>query len=154
MLPKSYLKLMAAHVVHKSKLEYYSKIQALRFIEEASERQLLVFMSEGVIRGEEEISEIAPVVLIAPLVAAAVAVSSVAYGRYLGPAAKACASRKGKDRTVCIKNYRVRANMARLAALKREMSKCNQTNNMKKCRAMFMKHMKRIEGKIKKDRVY
>ena len=45
---------MAAHVVYKSELTQYSKIQALRFIEEASERQLLVFMSEGKIRRVSE----------------------------------------------------------------------------------------------------
>ena len=157
MLPKSYLKLMAAHVVYKSELTQYSKIQALRFIEEASERQLLVFMSEGKIRRvseDENLSEIAPFLLIAPLVAAAVATSSVVFGRFLSQAAKSCSGKKGKEKTLCIKDYRVRANLAKLSALKREMGKCNQTNNVKKCRNMFMKHVKKIEGKIKKDRVY
>ena len=156
MLPKSYLKLMAAGIVYKSELTHYSKVQALRFIEEASERQLLVFMSEGVIRtvsDEENLSEIVPI-LIAPLVIASAAAAGAVFSRYFNQAARACSEKKGKDKTLCIKDYRVRANMARLAALKREMGKCNQTNNVKKCRNMFLRHVKRIEAKIQKDRVY
>ncbi|MHA1816068.1 MAG: hypothetical protein ACTSX1_08690 [Candidatus Heimdallarchaeaceae archaeon] len=156
MLPKSYLKLMAAHVVHKSELTRYSKVQALRFIEEASGRQLLVFMKEGQIRqvsDEENLSEIVPI-LIAPLVVAAAAASGAVFSRFFSQAARACSGKKGKEKTVCVKDYRIRANRARLAALKREMGKCNQTNNVKKCRNMFLKHAKKIETQIQKDKVY
>jgi len=157
MLPKSYLKFIAAYNVYESNLSSYAKIQALRFIEgEASESQLKIFINEGKIRNVadgEIISEILPVIVAAAIVAAAAALGKIAYQKVIMNAVKECSQLKGDDKKRCVRDYKTKANYAKLTALKKEMVKCNQTNNVKKCRNMFIKHMRKIEQKIQKDRV-
>jgi len=154
MLQKSYLKVIAAYIIDESHFSKYAKIQMLRFIEnDASESQLKVFITEGKIQSEgENISEIAPIA-VALVIGAGLAVGKVAYNRFFSDVAKACAGRKQDDKRRCIRDFKLKASYAKLTALKREMGKCNQTNNVKKCRNTFIKHMNKIEKQIQKDRV-
>jgi len=154
MLQKSYLKVVAAYIVDESTLSKYAKIQMLRFIEnDASEAQLKVFITEGKIRSESEnISEIAPIAA-ALVIGAGLAVGKAVYNKFYSDVAKACAGRKQDDKRRCIRDFKLKASYAKLTALKREMGKCNQTNNVKKCRNTFIKHMKKVEKQIQKDRV-
>ena len=157
MLPKSYLKFIAAYTVHESNLSQYAKVQTLRFIEnEASESQLKIFINEGKIRNVSDgeiMSEAVPFIVGVAIVAAAMALGKIAYQKVIMNAVKECASLKGDDKKRCVRDYKTKANYAKLTALKKEMIKCNQTNNVKKCRNTFLKHMRRIEQKIQKDRV-
>lgn len=152
MLPKSYLKFIAAYSVYESNLSKYAKIQALRFIRnEASESQLKIFINEGKIRrvSEDEIvNEVLPFVLIPALLAIAAAAGKVAYNRVVMNSVKECAELKGDDKRRCVSEYKIKANYAKLAALKKEMVKCNQAHNVKKCRDVFTKHIRKIERKI------
>jgi hypothetical protein len=160
MLQKSYLKLIAASIVCESNLSKYAKIQVFRFIEnEASELQLTIFINEGKIQkvSEAEItSEIAPIAVVAVslITAAAFAVGKSVYNKFYSNVAKACAGRDRDDKKRCIRDFKLKANYARLGALKKEMGKCNETNNVKKCRNNFLKHMRKIEKQIQKDRVF
>ena len=158
MLQKSYLKLICASIVCESNLSKYAKIQMIRFIEnEASERQLTIFINEGKIQKVSEaeiISEIAPIVAVPLITAAAFAVGKSVYNKFYSNVAKACAGRDRDDKKRCIRDFKLKANYARLSALKKEMGKCNETNNVKKCRNTFLKHMKKIEKQIQKDRVF
>lgn len=139
MLPKSYLKVIAASVVYESTLSKKAKIQALRFIEtEASVEQLAELLSEGMLKS-------------AMLFVASRSYARIAYDKYFSQSAKVCAGRENKP--LCMKEFKIKANMARIAALRREMSKCGQTDNAKKCRNMFIKHINKIEKQIQKDRV-
>ena len=156
MLPKSYLKVIAACVVNEANLSKYAKIQMLRFIEsEASESQLRVFITEGKIRNvsEDEIISEIPVLIPAMIIASALAVARIAHDRFFSQAAKACADKDRDDRKRCMRDFKLRANYAKLTALKREMGKCNQTSDVKKCRDTFMGYMKKIEKQIQKDRI-
>ncbi len=154
MLQKSYLKVIAAYIVDESKLSKYAKIQMIRFIENnASNSQLEVFITEGEIRSEaENITEYAPIG-VALVIGAGLAVGKAAYNRFFSDVAKACAGRKQDDKRRCVRDFKLKASYAKLTALKREMGKCNQTNNVKKCRNTFIKHMKKVEKQIQKDRV-
>lgn len=158
MLQKSYLKLICASIIYESNLSKYAKIQAIRYVEnEASECQLNIFINEGKIRKLSEneiISEAIPVIAAALVTAAAFAVGKSVYNKFYSNVAKACAGRDRDDKKRCIQDFKLKANYARLAALKKEMGKCNQTNNVKKCRNTFLKHMKKIEKQIQKDRIY
>jgi len=150
----SCLKVIAVYMVHESLLSKYAKIQMLRFIEnEASDLQLHAFIAEGKIRRTEDIDE-AIIKYLPPvmIVRAAITAGKLAYNRFFGPAARACASRKGDDKKLCIKNYRLKANYAKLAALKRESRNCSQTNDAAKCRQLFVDAAKKVEEQIKKDR--
>jgi len=159
MLQRSYLKFIAACVVYESALSKYAKIQTLRFIEnEASEDQMRVFLLEGKIRkvGADEVVDEAVLKYLPPVmvVRAAITAGKLAYNKFFGPAVKACAGRKGDDKKMCIKNYKLKANYAKLAALRKEATKCNQTNDANKCRKMFADHMRKIEKQIQRDRSY
>lgn len=155
MLPKSYLKVIAACVVYESKLSKYAKIQMLRFIEnEASEKQLKVFINDGEIRKVSEnevVSEVA-IVIPAMLVAAALSVARMSYDKIFSQAAKSCADKEGDNKKRCMRDFKLKSHYAKLTALKREMGKCNQTNNAKKCREIFIKHMRKIEKQVQRDR--
>ena len=155
MLPKSYLKVIAACVIYESTLSKNAKIQALRFIEnEASEMQLKVFINEGKICQVSESEVIQDAVFIpAMVIAAALGVAKVAYAQFLSKAATACVGKKFVEKQKCMRDYRIKANAVKISALKREMSKCNQTNNVKKCQNIFLKHINRIEKQIQKDKI-
>jgi hypothetical protein len=155
MLPKSYLKVIAAYVVYESKLSRYAKIQMLRFIEnEASENQLIVLVTEGEIRkiSESEIISEIPLLVPAMLAAAAVSAGRMAYDKIFSQAAKACADRDTNNKKQCMKEFKLKSYYAKLTALKREMGKCNQTNNVKKCRDMFTKYIRKIEDQVNRAR--
>lgn len=164
MLSKNYLKVISASIVYESKLSRISKIQLLKFIEnEATQSQLKILILDGEIRKVSEnekdldkrfVSEIIPALIaIGIIVPAALALGKKAYIDIFSKAAKACVGKKGKERTNCMKDYRIKANYARLAALKREMSKCNQTANTDKCRQVFTDHMRKIQKQIRKDQL-
>lgn len=157
MLPTSHLKFIAAYLVYESNMSKYAKIQTLRFIEsEASESQLKVFINEGEIRSvseDEIVSEVLSVIVVAAIIGAAAAAGKIAYQRVIMNAVRQCSNLKGDDKKRCVRDFKTKANYAKLAALKKEMTKCNQTNNVKKCRNAFIKQARKIEKQILKDRV-
>jgi poly-D-alanine transfer protein DltD len=155
MLPKSYLKAIAAYIVYESKLSKYAKIQMLRFIEnEASENQLIVLVTEGEIRKVSEDENISEAVIVVPalLIATALSFGRIAYDKMFSQAAKMCAAKDPNNKKQCIKDFKIKSHYAKITALKREMGKCNQTNNAKKCRDMFIKHIRKIEKQVQKVR--
>jgi len=94
--------------------------------------QLKILILDGEVRkvSEDEkdldkrfVSEIVPAILIAMLIPAAMMAAKKAYINIFSQAAKACSNKKGKERTNCMKDFRIKANYAKLAALKREMAK-------------------------------
>ena len=155
MLSKSYLKVIAAYIVHESNLSKYAKIQILRFVEnEASKSQLKVLITEGRIRNVSEDEVVSEAIIVpAMIIAAAVAAGKVAHAKFLSNAAKACAGKEREEKKKCMRDFKLKANYARLAALKREVSKCSQTSDRKKCRDNFIKHIEKVEDQIRKDRV-
>lgn len=156
MLSKSYLKVVTAYIVCESNLSKYAKIQMLRFIEnEASKSQLKILVIEGRIRKVSEgevISEVGPIA-VAIIIGVAVAAGKAAHAKFLGAAAKACVGKDREDKKKCMRDFRLKAGYARIAALKREMGKCSQTNDVKKCRDNFTRHIGKVEKQIRKDRV-
>ncbi len=156
MLSKSYLKVIAVYIVYESKLSKYAKIQILRFIESgASESQLNIFITEGKIRklSEGEIISEIPILVPAMIIGAAIAAGKAAHAKFYSNAAKVCAGKEREEKKKCMQDFRIKANYARLAALKREMGKCSQTDDLKKCRENFIRHIGKIEKQIQKDRV-
>ena len=153
MLPKSHLKVIAAHMVYESGFSKTAKIQLIRFIEDASVSQLNIFVTEGRI-SKDNISEVNPLKYLPPvlLIRGALAAGKAAYNKFFGPAVKACRGKSGDDKKRCIRDFKLKALYAKLAALRKDMGKCNQTNDANKCRNTFLKHMKLVEKQIAKER--
>ncbi len=152
MLPKSYLKFIAASVVYEADLSKYAKIQLMRFIENSeSASQLHLFLVEGKIGNPSECENVSEgkILKAALILAAALAAGKLVYNNFLTKAARACSGAKIADRVKCINQFKKKADIGKLATLKRESSKCNQTSNVKKCRNMFANHIKKIEDRIK-----
>lgn len=151
MISKEAAKLIAINMIYESSLSKTSKIQLVRFVEDASINQLSHFILHQEIVKEDETS-INEFVQIAAITALAVAAGSAAYSKYFSDAAKACSDKKGMDKKICIKGYKLKGMSAKISALRKEMSKCNQTLKPDKCRKTFQKYIKNIEKQIIKLR--
>lgn len=151
MLQKSYLKAVAAYIVFESTLSKISKIQLLRFIEnEASNNQLKVFINTGEIKKESEIENVSEAVFVpAMIIAAAFLTGKKAYEYYKDEGRKACSNKSGTDKKICMAKFKIKATTAKINALKKEMVKCNKTNNVKKCKNTFQKYINKFEKKIR-----
>ena len=117
---------------------------------------MVVFINEGKIRNiseNENISEVIPFILIPVVIAAAAALGKIAYQKVIMNAVKECSSLKGDDKKKCVRDFKSKANYAYLVSQVLSYKKCNQTKDAKKCRNTFIKHMRKIEQKIQKDRV-
>ena len=152
MLQKSCLRTIAAHMVYESAFSKNAKTQLMRFLETASMSQLSIFINEGRVASKEEVISEVPIVVPAVLAASAVGAARVAYDLVYSKAAQACASKPREARRQCMRDYKIRAGYAKVAALKREMTKCNQTNNPKNCRNTFLNHIRRVEKQVQRER--
>lgn len=151
MLPKSYLKVIAACVVFESKLSKTAKTQLIRFIEsEASEAQLTVFINTGEIKKDADVQKISEEGKLVPamIIAAALVVGKKAYDYFKDESRKACAGKEGDQKKICIAQFKAKAAKAKVAALKKEMAKCNRTDDAKKCRNTFMKYIQKYEKQM------
>jgi hypothetical protein len=149
MLPKSYLKVIAASIVYESRLSKTAKTQLMRFIEsDASCLQLKAFINTGGIKKESEIEDITELDVEASwamIVASALNAGKKIQDRFSNEAKRACADKVGAQKKICILKYKQKASKVKIAALQREMSKCNKTSKPKKCREIFEKHIKRLQ---------
>ena len=82
-------------------------------------------------------------------VAAAVAAASYAvYKRYLSRAAQACAGKGGDEKTLCMQNYKRAATQQRMANMKRNMSKCQQTGDPRHCQGKIKQTIDHLKSKL------
>ena len=119
MLSKSYLKFIASAIVYESSVKKNIKIQLIRFIEGASSDQLNLFINEFRVSKNEITTE--AYVVPAMLMLAAMSAAKLVYNRVFSNAARYCADQgKGtrEERTKCINDFKIRANRAKLTALK------------------------------------
>lgn len=150
MLSKTALQTIAACMVYDAKISKPAKMQLVRFIENASEKQLYHYLIHGNIVQEKD-TLVEGVFIPALIIAAAVAAGRSIYDSEFSKVAKACKdTERGDARKSCIKGFKLRGVSGQISALKREMGKCNQTSRPDKCRKMFMNHIKNAEKKMKK----
>ena len=153
MLPKSALQTIAACMVYEDEKIYRSnKMRLVRFIERASEKQLLHYIIHGeVVReGDVNVSEVAPLIPVM-IIGAAAAAGRAIYNSEFSKAAKACGNMEaGAAKKSCMKRFKMRGVTGQISALKREMGKCSQTARPDKCRKMFMNYISNAEKKLKK----
>jgi len=151
MLSKSALQTIAACMVYDEDISKPAKMQILRFIESASEKQLQHYIVHGDIVAEQEvaISEVAFLVP-AAIIAAAAAAGRAIYNAEFSKAARACQMFQGKEKKSCMKKFKIRGLNGKISAMRREMGKCNQTSRPDKCRKMFSDYIREAEKQLKK----
>ena len=150
MLPKSALQTIAACMVYEDEtLSKPAKMQLVRFIEDATEKQLQHYIIHGDIVKEEDV-QVEAFFIPAVIIGAAAAAGRAIYNNEFSKAAKSCQGMMGEAKKACMKRFKLRGISGQISALRREMGKCNQTARPDKCRKMFMKYIVNAEKKMKK----
>jgi hypothetical protein len=72
------------------------------------------------------------------------------YKRFFSQAAKACKGKSGREKTICMNNYRIKALRAQLADIKRARTSCSKSKDPGKCGKITGAQIKKIENKIQK----
>ena len=72
------------------------------------------------------------------------------YKKQWSKAAKSCKGKVGKDKTLCITKYKLKASEMEMSAAKKVMSQCSKTKNPNKCKQKIQSEIKRIQKKIQK----
>lgn len=151
MLHKSALQTIAACMVYDMDISKPGKMQLMRFIENASERQLQHYLIHGEIVAEQEVN-IAEIGVLVPaaIIASAAALGRAIYNREFSKAARACQEYNGAEKKDCMKKFKIRGISGKISALRREMGKCSQTSRPDNCRKMFQKYIVDAEKQMKK----
>jgi hypothetical protein len=152
-LNKSALQTIAACMVYESDLSKSSQVQLIRFIEEATEKQLQHYiLHEEIVKDSEvQINELIPFLAAAAILSAAVAAGRAIYDGEFSKAAQACKDQEeGVRKSGCIKRFKLRGITGKISALRREMGKCTQTVKPDKCRKMFAKYIANAQKQMRK----
>lgn len=153
MLSKKALQMIAAGILYESELPKPEKIQMLHFIEnmttESELRNFIVYRKFSTSSEIDKINEVA-FLLPAAVIATALAAGRAFYDKQFSEAAKACIKMRGKMKKDCMKKYKIKGLAGKMASLRREMGKCNQTAKPNKCRKMFLNYIKNIEKQARK----
>lgn len=72
------------------------------------------------------------------------------YKRYFSKAAKACAGKSGKERSMCIKTFQVQALKAQISDLSKAKVACNKSKNPEKCANAINNKIAKLQKKIDK----
>lgn len=72
------------------------------------------------------------------------------YQRYFSKAAKACAGKSGKERSMCIKTFQAQALKAQISDLSRAKVACNKSKNPEKCANAINNKIAKLQKKIGK----
>jgi len=67
------------------------------------------------------------------------------YKDYLSKAARACKDKRGKEKAICMKEFKKKAQAAKIQALQAGMSKCAKTKDPTSCKS-------KLQGKINKEK--
>ena len=104
---------------------------------------------------DEQLQEVAPVAAYyasGVVFSMATALATKVFSKYFGEAARACADKKGVEKKVCKKRFMTRAYQEKIAVLRREAAKCNQTAKPEKCQERFIRIIKNVEQQLIKLR--
>lgn len=71
------------------------------------------------------------------------------YKRFMSKAAKACKGKSGKEKTACMKQYRMKAIQFQIAELSKGSSKCKTSKDPAKCQAAIKAKVDKLKGKLK-----
>ena len=72
------------------------------------------------------------------------------YKRFLGKAARACKGKKGADKTVCMKNYKIAAYNGQIKDLQAASKGCSKSKNPKQCVGKINQKIQKLKTKILK----
>ena len=159
------LKIVSLALIDEASFSNGSKIQLLRFVRGASDSQLKLFVVEGKVGNVTEeqereldliLQEVAPIAAYyasGVVFSMATALAGKVFNRYFGEAAKQCAQKPtGKEKRLCKKRFMLRAYSEKIAVLRREASKCNQTAKPEKCQERFIRMIKNLDQQLIKLR--
>ncbi len=159
------LRIFAGQIVMESKMSTPTKLQLLPWLQsEATDSQVKAFLLDGkivqlddqaeeVVNDRFESSQINEIRVKAGFGAiVALGVARKAYQTWMSKAAKACATvrkRKGfKAAKACRIEYQIKGEHAKISSLRRDIGKCSQTSNPRKCEKVIVKSMKGVEKKL------
>jgi len=158
------LKLVSFALIDEASLSASSKVQLLRFVRGASKSQLKLFVVEGKIGNvtkkqelelDKFLQEVAPIAAYyasGVIFTRATALAGKVFNHFFGEAARLCADKPGKEKRLCKKRYMLRAYAEKIAVLRREAAKCNQTAKPEKCQERFIRMIKNLDQQLVKLR--
>lgn len=95
-------------------------------------------------------SHVANAPLYSVAAAAIIASADSAYKRFFSQAAKACKGKSGKEKTICMNNYKRKGKEQQLRKLQSSISKCSKDKNPDKCRKRLTKKINSIKLELSK----
>jgi len=138
-------KIALAYIISESSLGKSDKINLLDYIQKLDSE-----IADQLVNVDE--IEVKKMIGIGILISTAYSLGRLGYNRYLSQAAASCRDKQGTDRSACIDLYKERGLKAKLDALRKESTKCNQTDNIAKCRKTFTDAIRKVEDEIRRLR--
>lgn len=138
-------KIALAYIISESSLGKSDKLNMLDFIKDLDSE-----IAEQLINIDE--IEVKRLLGTAILISTAYSLGRLTHNRYMSQAASSCKGKSGDDKSACIRLYKERGMKGRLDALRKESTKCNQTDDMAKCRKTFTDAIRKVEAEIRKLR--
>ena len=153
------LKIVAGAIIVESELSKSSKLQLLNWLQnEATEIQVKSFLLDGeILKLDEQAIEIVNdrfsvayknQTLYEQVITALVL--GMIYRKFLSKASRTCKAVKGKEKSECIKKFRIQAMKAQMTALQQGYSRCSQHKHPEDCKNKTANKMKSIKAKLDK----
>ena len=89
-------------------------------------------------------------VAIGVILAGALYASYKIYKNYLSKAAKSCKGKSGKDKQLCMKQFKITAVKAQISQLRNSMAACSKTENPQLCKQKIQNKIETLEMALKK----
>ena len=94
--------------------------------------------------------EILAVAAVGVVIAGIITSGTIVYKRYLSKAGRSCKGKSGKERSNCMKQYKINGREAQIKQLRSGLSACSKSKNPSKCKSKVSAKIKKVEDKIKK----
>lgn len=172
------LRLFASYYVEACDISFDDKVTFLKFVKEASGSQINHLLTEGKMvndlkplqEGDYDnlfkmfkeptktqktatyakhyAAKATPAIAVAAVIAAAAFAATKIYKNYLSKAAKACSTKKGDAKKICMNKFKLDAMKHRIVALNKGKGACKKSKDPKKCVKGIDNKISKLKGKI------
>ena len=112
-------------------------------------------ITEYILNKGKQIQEWDPMMTAAVIGSVVIGRSAVsAYERIYSEAGKSCKNIKGAEKTLCMRQYKIKATKEKIKVLKKEIVKCKKTKNPDLCEEHVKALISKAEKEIKKALSY
>jgi hypothetical protein len=120
----------------KSQLKTKAKEEIGKILSQINQKKKLILQYKG------------KILTTAAVLAAVVTATTYVYKNYLSAAARSCKDKAGKEKSTCMKKYRIEALRAKLGVLRSSISKCQKADDPVVCKEKINDKIKAIENQI------